>query len=81
MIGTFIPKRSHMRLRPILSLLLNLLIPIIPELDQVAIDLGGVRMSMLLLTKGVIAIGSIYGSVQSLGARCVSAATGTGPNT
>jgi small-conductance mechanosensitive channel len=34
--------------------ILNLLIPIISLLDQLAIDLGGVRISMLLLIKGVI---------------------------
>jgi small-conductance mechanosensitive channel len=34
--------------------ILNLLIPVINLLDQLAIDLGGVRISMLLLIKGVI---------------------------
>jgi small-conductance mechanosensitive channel len=34
--------------------ILNLLIPVINLLDQLAIDLGGVRVSMLLLIKGVI---------------------------
>lgn len=34
--------------------ILNLLIPVIHLLDQLAIDLGGVRVSMLLLIKGVI---------------------------
>jgi len=34
--------------------ILNLLIPVISLLDQLAIDLGGVRVSMLLLIKGVI---------------------------
>jgi small-conductance mechanosensitive channel len=34
--------------------ILNLLIPVIHLLDQLAIDLGGVRISMLLLIKGVI---------------------------
>jgi small-conductance mechanosensitive channel len=34
--------------------ILNLLIPVINLLDQLAIDLGGMRISMLLLIKGVI---------------------------
>lgn len=34
--------------------ILNLLIPVINLLDQLAIDLGGVRISMLLLIKGVV---------------------------
>jgi small-conductance mechanosensitive channel len=34
--------------------ILNLLIPVINLLDQLAIDLGGVRISLLLLIKGVI---------------------------
>jgi small-conductance mechanosensitive channel len=34
--------------------ILNLLIPVIHLLDRLAIDLGGVRISMLLLIKGVI---------------------------
>lgn len=34
--------------------ILNLLIPVINLLDQLAIDLGGMRISMLLLIKGVV---------------------------
>lgn len=34
--------------------ILNLLIPVVDLLDKLAIDLGGVRISMLLLIKGVI---------------------------
>jgi small-conductance mechanosensitive channel len=34
--------------------ILNLLVPVIDLLDRLAIDLGGIRISMLLLIKGVI---------------------------
>jgi small-conductance mechanosensitive channel len=49
--------------------ILNLLIPVINLLDQLAIDLGGVRISLLLLIKGVVVFAvllKVAASVSSL---------------